>query len=160
MNKKFFFLSIIFIFLSGCGFEPMLKNFDMSKLNVKKINYSGKNDLNYLIKNYLNIDEKNNANGLVVNLTVTESVSSATKNSAGITTEEDLTINITMNVVDSENKNLLTDTLSAAKRLTVSNNLSSDEETRRNERNNLIRNLTQKIKFKLQLVAKQNQTKK
>jgi len=160
MNKKFFFLSIIFIFLSGCGFEPMLKNLDMSKLNVKKINYSGKNDFNYLIKNYLNIDEKNNANGLVVNLTVSESISSVTKNSSGITTEEDLTINITLNVVDGENKNLLTDTLSATKRLTVSSNLSSDEERRGSERNNLIKNLTQKIKFKLHLIARQNQTQK
>ena len=160
MNKKIFFAAIACILLSACGFQPMLKNFDMSKLNIKKINYSGKNDLVYLIKNYLNISEKNNVNGLVVNISISENINSATKNSAGIVTEEDLTIKIILSVIDNEEKNLLFDTSSITRRLTVSSNISSDEETRRNERDNLLRNLAQKIKFKLQLVVTQNQSKK
>ena len=156
MNKKIL-LSIILIALAGCGFTPMLKDFDLSKLNVQKINYSGKNDLSYLIKTYLNIQENKNSQGMTVNILVTESTSSATKNSAGITTEEDLTINIGLNVLDSKDKIILSDNFTSSRRLTVTNNLSSDEETRRIERRNLIQNLAQKIKFKLQLIAKQNQ---
>lgn len=156
MNKKIL-LSIILIALAGCGFTPMLKDFDLSKLNVQKINYSGKNDLSYLIKTYLNIQETKNSQGMTVNILVTESTSSATKNSAGITTEEDLTINIGLNVLDSKDKIILSDNFTSSRRLTVTNNLSSDEETRRIERRNLIQNLAQKIKFKLQLIAKQNQ---
>ena len=156
MNKKIL-LSIILIALAGCGFTPMLKDFDLSKLNVHKINYSGKNDLSYLIKTYLNIQETKNSQGMTVNILVTESTSSATKNSAGITTEEDLTINIGLNVLDSKDKIILSDNFTSSRRLTVTNNLSSDEETRRIERRNLIQNLAQKIKFKLQLIAKQNQ---
>jgi LPS-assembly lipoprotein len=156
MNKKIF-LSIILILLAGCGFTPMLKNFDLSKLNVQKINYSGKNDLSYLIKTYLNIQETKSSQGMTVNILVSETISSATKNSAGITTEEDLTINIGLNVLDSKDKIIISDSFTSSKRLTVTNNLSSDEETRRIERRNLIQNLSQKIKFKLQLIAKQNQ---
>ena len=156
MNKKIL-LSIILIALAGCGFTPMLKDFDLSKLNVQKINYSGKNDLSYLIKTYLNIQETKSSQGMTVNILVTESTSSATKNSAGITTEEDLTVNIGLNVLDSKDKIILSDNFTSSRRLTVTNNLSSDEETRRIERRNLIQNLAQKIKFKLQLIAKQNQ---
>lgn len=156
MNKKIFIFTIL-ILLAGCGFTPMLKNYDLSKLNVQKVNYSGKNDLSYLIKTYLNIQETKSSQGMTVNISVSESISSATKNSAGIKTEEDLTINIRLNVLDGKDKIITSDNFTSSRRLTVTNNLSSDEETRRIERRNLIQNLAQKIKFKLQLIAKQNQ---
>lgn len=156
MNKKIFIFTFL-ILLAGCGFTPMLKNYDLSKLNVQKVNYSGKNDLSYLIKTYLNIQETKSSQGMTVNISVSESISSATKNSAGITTEEDLTINIGLNVLDGKDKIITSDNFTSSRRLTVTNNLSSDEETRRIERRNLIQNLAQKIKFKLQLIAKQNQ---
>lgn len=156
MNKKIFIFTIL-ILLAGCGFTPMLKNYDLSKLNVQKVNYSGKNDLSYLIKTYLNIQETKSSQGMTVNISVSESISSATKNSAGITTEEDLTINIGLNVLDGKDKIITSDNFTSSRRLTVTNNLSSDEETRRIEKSNLIQNLAQKIKFKLQLIAKQNQ---
>lgn len=156
MNKKIFIFTIL-ILLAGCGFTPMLKNYDLSKLNVQKVNYSGKNDLSYLIKTYLNIQETKSSQGMTVNISVSESISSATKNSAGIKTEEDLTINIRLNVLDGKDKIITSDNFTSSRRLTVTNNLSSDEETRRIERRNLIQDLAQKIKFKLQLIAKQNQ---
>ena len=156
MNKKIF-LFLTLVLLAGCGFTPMLKDFDMSKLNVQKINYTGKNELSYLVKSYLNIQETNSPNGLIVNISISENISSVAKNSSGVTTEEDLSIVVSVNVSDGKGSNLLTDSNSAARRLSVSNNLSSDEETRRIERNNLIRILTQKIKFRLQLLSKQTQ---
>lgn len=156
MNKKIFIFTIL-ILLAGCGFTPMLKNYDLSKLNVQKVNYSGKNNLSYLIKTYLNIQETKSSQGMTVNISVSESISSATKNSAGIKTEEDLTINVRLNVLDGKDKIITSDNFTSSRRLTVTNNLSSDEETRRIERKNLIQDLAQKIKFKLQLIAKQNQ---
>ena len=152
MNKKIF-LFLTLVLLAGCGFTPMLKDFDMSRLNVQKINYTGKNDLSYLVKSYLNIKETNSPNGLILNISITENISSAAKNSSGVTTEEDLSIVIGVNVSDDKGSDLLTDSNSDTRRLSVSNNLSSDEETRRTERNNLIRILTQKIKFRLQLLS-------
>ena len=58
-------------------------------------------------------------------------------------------------MLNDKNVNLLTDNVSASRKLPISNNLSSDQETRRIEKNNLMQNLTQKIKFKLQLISRQ-----
>ena len=154
MNKKIF-LSLVLVFLTGCGFTPMLKDFDVSKLNIQKITYSGKNDLTYLLKSSLNINETSSPRGMIVDISITESISAETKNSSGVTTEENLIITIAIKIVDSKGNALLSDSDSSNRRLSVTNNLSSDEETRRIERNNLMRNLSQKIKFRLQMVAQQ-----
>ena len=154
MNKKIF-LSLVLVFLTGCGFTPMLKDFDVSKLNVQKITYSGKNDLTYLLKSSLNINETSSPRGMIVDISITEAISEETKNSSGVTTEENLIITIAIKIVDSKGNALLSDSDSSNRRLSVTNNLSSDEETRRIERNNLMRNLSQKIKFRLQMVSKQ-----
>ena len=133
----------------------MLKDFDVSKLNVQKITYSGKNDLTYLLKSSLNINETSSPRGMIVDISITEAISAETKNSSGVTTEENLLITIAIKIVDSKGNALLSDSDSSNRRLSVTNNLSSDEETRRIERNNLMRNLSQKIKFRLQMVAQQ-----
>ena len=156
MNKKISFL-IVYIFLQSCGFQPMLKDFDISNLNIQKINFTGKNDLNYSIRNYLNISENTTSKGLIINLESSETTSSTIKNTSGITIEEDISIKIEMNVRNSQNNTLLTDTFETSKRLPVTNNASSDEETKRIEKDKILKNLAQKIKFKLQLVAKQYQ---
>ena len=145
----------IFVILSACGFTPMLKDFDSSNLNIQKVNYTGNNNLIYLAKNYLNLEEKKKTKGLIVNLVISESSTSTAQNTSGIVTEEQITLSITINVLNNKNVNLLTDNVSASRKLPISNNLSSDQETRRIERNNLMQNLTQKIKFKLQLISKQ-----
>ena len=145
----------IFALLSACGFTPMLKDFDSSNLNIQKVNYTGNNNLIYLARNYLNLEEKKGTKGLVVNLVITESSNSTAQNTSGIVTEEQITLNINVNVLSHKNTNLLTDSVSASRKLPISNNLSSDQETRRIEKNNLMQNLTQVIKFKLQLISKQ-----
>jgi hypothetical protein len=145
----------IFALLSACGFTPMLKDFDSSNLNIQEVNYTGNNNLIYLAKNYLNLKEKKATKGLVVNFAISESSTSTAQNTSGIITEEQITLNIAINVLSNKKVNLLTDNVSASRKLPISNNLSSDQEIRRIERNNLMQNLTQKIKFKLQLISKQ-----
>ena len=154
MIKKVFVCSILVVLFS-CGFTPMLKDFDSSNLNIQKVNYTGSNNLIYLAKNYLNLEEKKEAKGLIVNFAISESSTSTAQDTSGIVTEEEITLNITINVLNNENVNLLTDSVSASKKLPISNNLSSDQEKRRIEKNNLMQNLTQKIKFKLQLISRQ-----
>jgi len=154
MIKKVIICSILVV-LSSCGFTPMLKDFDSSNLNIQKVNYVGNSNLIYLAKNYLNLEEKKVAKGLVVNFVISESSTSTAQNTSGTATEEQITLSITINVLNNKNVNLLTDNVSASRKLPISNNLSSDQEKRRIERNNLMQNLTQKIKFKLQLISKQ-----
>jgi hypothetical protein len=158
MNKKII-LSLLFALLIGCGFTPMLKDFDVSNLNIQKINYSGKNELVYLIKTYINLQEKkgSESKGLIANLDVSESINTSIKNSSGIVIEEDLILTIQMSILDSENRILLNDSFSQSKKIEVTENLSTDEETKRTQRADLSKILAQKIKFKLQLIAKRQQ---
>ena len=71
MIKKIIICSVLVV-LSGCGFTPMLKDFDSSNLNIQKVNYNGNNNLTYLAKNYLNLEEKRGAKGLIVNFVISE----------------------------------------------------------------------------------------
>ena len=155
MNKKIF-LFLTLVLLAGCGFTPMLKDFDVSRLNIQAIKYSGNNELIYLIKTYLNINENNNQ-GLIMQISISETSSSSMKNSSGVTTEENFMVNANINVSNNKQENLLSDTVSASKRVAISNNLNADEETKKIQRNNLTRDLAQKIKFKLMMIAKQTQ---
>jgi len=153
MIKKIL-IHAIFIFVVSCGFQPMLKDFDISNLIIKKISYSGKNEFNYILQSNLKIIEKPNSEGLLVNLSTSESINSITKNSAGVTTEEQITISIGLSVQDHKLNNLLTDTLSESSRLQVTSNLGTDDTTKNIVRQKIITNLAQKIKFKLMILSK------
>ena len=156
MNKKVI-LPLVFVFLVGCGFTPMLKDFDLSNINVQKIKYSGKNELIYLLKTHINLKEKESSKGIIANLNISETIASSTKNASGIVIKEDLTLTIGIKILDSEKSVLLDDSISNTKQIAVTSNLSADEETKRNERRDLLQNMSQKIKFKLQLISKQQQ---
>ena len=147
-------ISFLFIFIVSCGFQPMLKDFDVSSLVIKQINYTGKNEFNYMLQNNLNLNQKPNSEGFVVNLATSESISSATKDTAGITTEEQITISIGLNVQDHMQNTLLTDTVSESSRLQVTSNLGTDDTTKNIVRQKIITNLAQKIKFKLMILSK------
>jgi len=156
MNKKII-LSIVFTLLLGCGFTPMLKDFDLSNLNIQKINYSGKNELTYLVRTYINLQTEKNSKGLNIDISTSESTTVFSRNTSGITTEENLTITINLKITDSQNNTLYNDQFSDSKRIAITNALSSDQEIKKIERNNLIRNLAQKIKFRLMIISKQKQ---
>ena len=153
MIKKIIIYSTLII-LSGCGFTPMFKDFDSSNFNIQKINYFGDKDLVYLIKNYLNLEEKKDQKGLIVRLNIKENASSTKKNTSGIVTEKQITLTVGINIVNNQGKSLLKDSVVATRKLSVTNNLSSDDETLRTAKNNLMQNLTQKIKFKIQLISR------
>ena len=152
MIKKIL-ISFLFIFIVSCGFQPMLKNIELNSIIVKKINYIGKNELTYLLASNLNLEEKFNSNGYILNLKISENTISAIKNSAGITTHEDYTILVSINVKDNLLKDLINDSLSETKRLVITNNLGTDETTKMNERSKIIFNLSQKLKFKLMILS-------
>jgi len=153
MIKKIL-ISFLFIFIVSCGFQPMLKDFDVSSLVIKQINYTGKNEFNYMLQNNLNLNQKPNSEGFIVNLATSESISSVTKDTAGITTEEQITISVGLNVQDHMQNTLLTDTVSESSRLQVTSNLGTDDTTKNIVRQKIIINLAQKIKFKLMILSK------
>lgn len=148
MLKK---ILIFFLFfqITGCGFAPMLKNFDVSKIKIEKINFSGKNELQYYLQSFLDIDETKNSKGYLISLNIDETIVTTSNNSSGNATEENLTIVIKLEVRDFNNDLILIDQLSESRRISITSNLSENNSVKKIERENLIKNLSQKIKFKL-----------
>ena len=156
MIKKIL-IGFLFIFAVSCGFQPILKNFDISKVVVKEINITGKNELTYLLSTKLKFDQNSNLGKYILNINILETANIATKNSSGIATEENFTIILTLNVLDSKNNSLINETFSETKKLEVTNSISQDQTTKNIERAKFIETLAQKVKFKIIFLS--NETK-
>ncbi len=150
MTKLNNFKSILFFFLLiGCGFTPILKDFDSSKIKIKEITYTGDQQLTFKLKESLSTLERNkDPNGLIISISVSKSINSVTKNTAGITTEEELSITANFEIKNSE-KTFTKDDITSSKRISVTNNLASDQEKRDIESGNLLREISQKIKAQI-----------
>ena len=154
MIKKIL-IHAIFILVVSCGFQPILKNIDTSEINVKQINIQGKNELTYLLFSKLKFNQKNDSEGYILNIQISENTTIATRDSSGITTEENFTISISFNILDSRNNNLMNETFSETKKLEITNSISKDQTTKNIEREKIIENIAQKIKFKIIFLLKQ-----
>ena len=147
---------ITLILLLGCGFKPLYKEYDTTNLTFKKISYSGNNELVYLLKNNLNLKEQKDYNGYSASLTIKENFSSADKNSQGITTNENLTISVILNIKDSLSEDIIYESFEESTRLFITNNLSEYDTKKNIIKNELIKALAQKIIFRLMILQNQN----
>ena len=147
---------ITLILLLGCGFKPLYKEYDTTNLTFKKISYSGNNELVYLLKNNLNLKEQKDYNGYSASLTIKENFLSADKNSQGITTNENLTISVILNVKDSLSEDIIYENFEESTRLFITNNLSEYDAKKNIIKNELIKALAQKIIFRLMILQNQN----
>ena len=145
--KKTFYIFFILL-LSSCGFSPMLKNVDLNDIKINNIDFTGPSGLTYYLKSNLNIPvEKTLENSYNLKLNISESSSSVTKNTAGITTEEEVTITINFQIFDKKNNLVGSESLSDGRVVSVTNNVSTDDEVKRIEKENIITNLIQQLTF-------------
>ena len=148
--KKTFYIFFVLLFTS-CGFSPILKNVDLSSVKINKIDFEGPSGLTYYLKNNLNIPvEQNLKNAYSLKLNINESSSSITKDTAGITTEERVSVTINFQIFDKENKLIGSESLSDSRVISVTNNVSTDDEVKRIENENIITNLIQQLTFAIQ----------
>ena len=139
---------ILFFLLSSCGFSPMLKNVNLEDLKISKIKYSGPNDLVYTLRSNLNIPINNtDKNPYVIIIKIQEGASSVTKDKAGVTTREKITIEVNFEIIDNKNNIVASESLSDNKTVSVTNNISTDAEIKRIEKENIITNLIQQLTF-------------
>ncbi len=155
--KKTFYIFFILL-LTSCGFSPILKNVDLSSVKINKIDFEGPSGLTYYLKSNLNIPvEQNLKNAYSLKLNINESSSSVTKDTAGITTEERVSVTINFQIFDKENKLIGTESLSDSRVISVTNNVSTDDEVKRIEKENIITNLIQQLTFAIraQIISSQ-----
>lgn len=147
--KSLYTIAIVFL-LTSCGFTPMLKEVDLSKVQIKSISYEGPSGLTYYLKSNLNINTSRAFNnGYIVKMNISEATSSVTKNTAGITTEEEVKVTIGFSIVDKNNKKIGEDSVSGSRVVSVTNNVSTDDEVKRIEKENIITNLIQQLTFSI-----------
>jgi LPS-assembly lipoprotein len=135
-----------------------LKNVDLSSVKISKIDFEGPSRLTYYLKSNLNIPvEQNLKNAYSLKLNINESSSSVTKDTAGITTEERVSVTINFQIFDKENKLIGSESLSDSRVISVTNNVSTDDEVKRIEKENIITNLIQQLTFAIraQIISSQ-----
>ena len=155
--KKTFYIFFILL-LTSCGFSPILKNVDLSSVKINKIDFEGPSGLTYYLKSNLNIPiEQNLKNAYSMKLNISESSSSVTRDTAGITTEERVSVTINFQILDKENKLIGSESLSDSRVISVTNNVSTDDEVKRIEKENIITNLIQQLTFAIraQIISSQ-----
>ena len=145
---KQFYLFMTLLFITSCGFSPMLKNVDLSDIKINKIDYSGPSGLTYYLKSNLNMPiNKALKDAYSIKINIVESYASVTKNTAGITTEEKVTVAINFEIFDNKGKQIGGENLSDRRVISVTNNISTDDEVKRIEKENIITNLIQQLTF-------------
>ena len=155
--KKTFYIFFVLL-LTSCGFSPILKNVDLGSVKINKIDFEGPSGLTYYLKSNLNIPvEQNLKNAYSLKLNINESSSSVTKDTAGITTEERVSVTINFQIFDKENKLIGSESLSDSRVISVTNNVSTDDEVKRIEKENIITNLIQQLTFAIraQIISSQ-----
>ena len=126
----------------------MLKDVNLGDLKINKIEYSGPSDLVYSLRSNLNIPiNKTAKDAYIINIKIQEGASSVTKDKAGITTREEITIGISFEILDKKNTILAKESLSDSKTVSITNNISTDAEIKRIEKENIITNLIQQLTF-------------
>jgi outer membrane lipopolysaccharide assembly protein LptE/RlpB len=147
-NVKQLYTFICLLFLASCGFSPMLKNVDLNDIKINKIDYSGPSGLTYYLKSNLNMPiNKGLREAYSLKINIGESSASVTKNTAGITTEEEVTVTINFQIFDSKGEQIGGESLSDGRVVSVTNNVSTDDEVKRIEKENIITNLIQQLTF-------------
>jgi len=147
-NVKQLYTFICLLFLASCGFSPMLKNVDLNDIKINKIDYSGPSGLTYYLKSNLNMPiNKGLREAYSLKINIGESSASITKNTAGITTEEEVTVTINFQIFDGKGEQIGGESLSDGRVVSVTNNVSTDNEVKRIEKENIITNLIQQLTF-------------
>ena len=147
-NVKQLYTFICLLFLASCGFSPMLKNVDLNDIKINKIDYSGPSGLTYYLKSNLNMPiNKGLKEAYSLKINIGESSASITKNTAGITTEEEVKVTINFQIFDGKGEQIGGESLSDGRVVSVTNNVSTDNEVKRIEKENIITNLIQQLTF-------------
>jgi len=156
LKKLFIILSLIG--LAGCGFSPMLKNVDMDNINITNIQYSGNDEMIYLLKNNINLEKsKRLKEGYTIKINIIKNVSSATKNTSGVTTQEQITVIVNLSILNSKGIEINYDQIEDSRVIDVTNVITTDSETSRTAIDNLIANISRKLIFSIKANILQDQ---
>lgn len=96
---KNYFIIILFLFITGCGFTPVYKDFSNENLNIRIERFSGDKTINDTINNKLNIvSDENSDNIYILNIGTNLNKIPISKDKKGNTTIFKLTASSKVNI--------------------------------------------------------------
>ena len=149
--KKNFYIFLLLLFLSSCGYEAMysLKNRSNYNFSIIDLNFIGDRDINLRIKSKLNnytLKKKNTNFSLIISSNAMRLVSAKNRSGDPISFQSIVTINVVV-LMDNNNKNNLK--IVEIFNYNNNNNKFNLKKYEREIRNNLAETITEKLIFKL-----------
>jgi len=148
MINKFFFAIIISFALTHCGFSPIYTG-NFKQVIISKSEVIGDKDLAFNLEQKLNFkkDEKN-LNAYIFKAQIYDTAESSLVDSRGISTEEIIKLTVSYQFQDKNGIVIYQDAITKDKRVSVTDNLSSNIIIKNNEKSLLLDSIIQNILFK------------
>ena len=148
MINKFFLVLIISVILNHCGFSPIYTG-TPKQVIISKSEIIGDKDLAFNLEQKLNFkkDEKN-LNAYIFKAQIYDTAESSIVDTRGISTEEIIKLTVSYQFQDKNGVIIYQDAISKDKRVSVTDNLSSNILVKNNEKKLLLDSIIQNILFK------------
>ena len=154
MKNKLFIIFLLFITLSGCGFSPIYVG-SQKQIIISKSEIIGDKDLAFNLEQKLNFkkDDKD-MNAYIFKAQIYDTAESSLVDNRGIATEEIIRLTVSYQFQDKNGIVIYQDAISKDKRVTVTDNLSSNAIFKNNEKRILLDSIIQNILFKSRVSLK------
>jgi len=148
MINKFVLTIIISVILTHCGFSPIYTG-NSKQIIISKSEILGDKELAFNLEQKLNFkrDEKD-LNAYVFKAQIYDTAETSLVDSRGISTEEILKLTVSYQFQDKNGVVIYQDAITKDKRVSVTDNLSSNILVKNNEKKLLLENIIQNILFK------------
>jgi hypothetical protein len=148
MINKFFLAVIISIILTHCGFSPIYIG-NSKPVIISKSEIIGDKDLAFNLEQKLNFKkEEKNLNAYIFKAQIYDTAESSLVDSRGISTEEIIKLTVSYQFQDKNGVVIYQDAITKDKRVSVTDNLSSNIIVKNNEKRLLLDSIIQNILFK------------
>jgi hypothetical protein len=146
MIKKTAFLFLFFV-LSSCGYQSLVKE-SRNEIFFKEISYLGDNNLNFIIKSKINLQERLSSD-YKISIRTSSNIAALSKKSSGDIESKDIYLNSAIEIFKA-NKSIYTKSFTAKKVVKIGDSLSDNLDTIESAKNNLISEIANNIKLDIQ----------
>jgi 3-deoxy-D-manno-octulosonic acid (KDO) 8-phosphate synthase len=148
MINKFLLTIIISVSLTSCGFSPIYTG-NSKQVIISKSEIVGDKDLAFNLEQKLNFKkDERNLNAYIFKAQIYDTAESSIVDTRGISTEEIIKLTVSYQFQDKNGVIIYQDAISKDKRVSVTDNLSSNILVKNNEKKLLLDSIIQNILFK------------
>jgi len=150
MRKKFFNI-FLFLLISSCGFSPVYLK-DQKPITFVKIEISGEKEVVFDLEQKLKfqINEKDER-GYTFKAQIFQSSNTSSTDNRGIAVEENLKLNFAFQVFDKKNVVIYQDNLFKEKKVSITDDMNSNQQIRNAEKRILLDSLVDAINLVLRI---------